>query len=181
MRQHLDHWGRLLPVVAVCAVAAGCATGPVNTQNPTTSQLLFRYDELNAYLDQRRSELEALRAQLARVSDTLAAEQAKLASARAALDRLQKEGRAEAARIKTLEAQTAQLTAQSSAATNRLADLNARKAELEQASSEADQDVDRRERASLQYDVGKLEREIFVLRNGVDNLTNAREIEMMRT
>lgn len=45
--------------------------GPVDTDNPSTADLLFRYDDLNAYLASRRVELNGLQARLSQLDDEL--------------------------------------------------------------------------------------------------------------
>ncbi|MBI1187443.1 MAG: hypothetical protein GC206_08965 [Alphaproteobacteria bacterium] len=160
-----------------CAIVASCATGPVNTANPSTGDLLFRWGDLNAYLDQRRAYLETIRADLRETNALLARQLEALAAVQEQMDTLHGARRARAAEVAALEQEVQRLEQQAIGARTQLTDLERRRNALEQrrVNGQGETAADAAQLRTLQQQISQLRAEIGVFERGIQNTHAAQQ------
>lgn len=79
-----------VPFAALALSVCACTSGPVNTTNPSTSDLLFRYDQLETHLQARRDTLATLQSRLADLDKDLAQQLSHLSEAQNELIQLKR-------------------------------------------------------------------------------------------
>lgn len=73
----IAHRVRTIPKLTILvglALSSGCVSPGVNTDNPSTFDMVFRQGQLNSHLEARRARLEDLRIQLEQVDQRLSSE-----------------------------------------------------------------------------------------------------------
>lgn len=161
---------------------AGCATGPVNTENPSTSDLLFRWDELGTYLDQRRGELDQRQAELVAVNTRLTEVLRALGDENDAVDELRGEEALSAGLAAQLDLELGQLRTQSSQLRGMLTAVQRDKATLEAQRLENQEQsrADSQRVSKLRTEITDLERQVVVLERNLDRFRESRKRSMLR-
>ena len=169
--------------ILLAASLAACATQPVNTDNPTTADLIFRYDDLNAYLDQRRAYLQSLEARLSEIDTNLIFYLGELNAAKNALS-------ATEANVAASDNQRAQELAEvarlQNEAENKLDEVErakARKRELEASAptGQSQTSADQEELEALKARISKLESEIGGLDRAIQRTLDTRQKQILRS
>jgi chromosome segregation ATPase len=171
-----------LPFVgASLVVMAACASGPVNTSNPATSDLLFRQGALNTHLDSRRQVLDGLQAELKAVSATLSLQLRELGNARSDVIRLREERRASDAELTALESELTSLDQSAAASREKLTRLQSKKQQLEAAQSSPGAAQSGSDAEALKQEITQLEAEIAVLERGIKRTIETRRQYALRS
>lgn len=162
--------------IASVTLTAGCATGPANTENPSTGDLLFRWDELSAYLDQRRSELDQRQAELVAVNTRLTGALRTLGEENDAVEDLRGEEAVSAGVTAQLDLELAQLQNQALQLRGNLTAAQQEKAALEAQRLENQQQsrADNARVAKLRSEIVGLERQVAVLENNINRFRENR-------
>ena len=167
---------RLMLTAVLALAVSACASGPVNTAKPSTGDLLFRYDELSAYLASRRSELSELQSQLIGVNTRLVAQRTALANARENLfDAYEAEQISEAelaaaqVDVERAEQQVSQYRAQIDTAKREHAAINS-----DIVKGREQVAADQKRRTQLNSEVARLEREVVALERSIGLIQTSR-------
>lgn len=168
-------------VVGVCAT--GCMQQPVNTRDPSRWDLIFRYGELNAYLELRRAKLRRLETELVRLDDVLLSEIGQLRSAQTALQTARAQDRVEAGEAAAIEEELDRLQAEADAAFQNLLAKKIERDRLEQLRIDQDEAAARDAQTiqRLNNDIGGLEEEINGLEAAIQRTINTRARRALRS
>jgi chromosome segregation ATPase len=173
-------WRSCLLVGALVAGAAGC-TGAVNTDNPTTYDLLVRSGELDSHLEGRRGELAGLQSQLAGLDERLSFQMRELRLARSELATGKSDLSSSEAEIEAVRQEILVLETSAREAEKTFLALQAQRAELERKIAVAGlTSAMAAERDALQMRIRELEGEIGALERAVARTLSARERRVLR-
>jgi len=163
-------------MLACALLGQGCATQVADPTKPTTFDLLFNYEDLNAYLDQRRAVLAQLRAQISAIDAALLAQIGKLDTAKEELGTAKKVASARAADVAAVEADIANLRSRADRLYRETLDLDPQislQAQSQPRSPQAARE-DAKAVAELRQQVAKKEAGVAVLDDLVRDIINIR-------
>lgn len=170
------------PLIFALFAVAGCSSGPVNTTNPSTSDLLFRWDELSAYLDQRRGELDRVQNELVEVNQRLTGVLRALGDENETVDALRGDQALSASQVAQLKYEVGQLEGQATQVRTRLVSAQREKAALEGQNLEqlSQSRADNQRVIQLKSEIVELERQVVVLERNLDRYRETRKRAALR-
>lgn len=173
----------LLVAVTAALGAAGCTTGPVNTANPTTGDLIFRYGDLQAYLQERRQTLAGLEQRLSSIDTELLLKIGELQKAAKELQGRQATESGSAAELAALQSEVAALqdTAKQSHEQLLAAQVGQTTLASVTPSNAGGLPADKAEIEALKADVSKLEGEVGALQRGIDRTKETKQKLLLRS